>query len=120
MNTAHAFTALLALPTVLFLVNAIGIILCAGVLVSCICRVNAAKVTRGRVTFTQLMYLAFAFWAFGTALDLARGIVLEWHAASVGLGIVFHLLLTYKQWKGEDVVGDLLYWEDGHAGASNG
>lgn len=104
----HAFQTLFALPLVLLLVNLLGLVVCAACLVSCVCRVNAAKVIRGRVTFTQLMYLAFALWAFGTFLDLAAGIVLGWHQGAVGLGIVLHLLSTYRFWIGEDPVCD--YW----------
>lgn len=119
MNT-HPFAALFALPIVFLLVNLAGLVVCGATLVSCICRLNAVKVTLGRVSFVQIMYLSFAFWAFGTFLDLAAGMVLEWHQAAVGLGIIFHLLLTYPQWVGEDVVGDLVYWEDVHAHTANG
>lgn len=95
---------LFALPTEFLVFNLLGMLFTAALAVSCVCRVNASSVTRGRVTLTQLMYLAFAFWAFGTFVELACGSLIGFHNAAVGLGLFFHLTISYPQWREEDPV----------------
>lgn len=118
MNFVELFLAAVAFVTTV--TNMLGIIVCAGIAVSCICRLDAARVSPGRLTLTQVMYLAFAVWAVGTLLDILSGFSVGWPGAAVGLGIMLHLHLTYKQWAGADPVGDAIHWEDGHAGPANG
>lgn len=100
---------LFTLPPEFLFFNLLGMLVTAGVAVSCVCRVNAASVTRGRVTLTQMMYLAFAFWAFGTFVELACGSLIGFHNAAVGLGLILHLLISYPQWRDEDPMSHALH-----------
>lgn len=92
------------------------LLVCAFVALSCVCRINAARVTPWRISLTQAMYIGFGFWAMSTVVEVLTGL----ESASLchlgaGMAIMLHLYLTYPQWRGEDLVGDLAHWEDGHA-----
>lgn len=98
-----------------------GGVVCAAIVVSCVCRLDASRAPAAlRLSVPQVMYLSFAFWAFGTLLDLVAGIPVRWHDVAAGLGIVAQLALSYPRWQGHDVVGDAIGWEDGSVRPANG
>lgn len=90
--------SLLSLPTDHLVANLLGILVCATIMVVCVCRVAMMPPTRWRMTLEQVMLLAFALWAAGTVADLARGQNIGGHGAAAGLGILIYLFTSYKQW----------------------
>lgn len=126
---------LLNLPIDQLFVNILGIALCAFVVLCCICRLNVSHGGSWRVFLTQAMLIAFALWAIGTLVELARGSILTLHGAAAGLGILLYVILTFEEWRQPDTLGQHLdyrwdaerrnyvpmYKEDGdhHAGATH-
>lgn len=96
------------LATMLLLLACVGIALC------CICRLNASDVTKGRVTLTQMMYLAFAFWAFDTFSHFLRSqTVPEACDMAVAFGLSLYLYITYK--RRQEQRPRPPQWDHGHA-----
>lgn len=91
--------SLLNLPTDHFLANVIGLLICLGIMITCICRINILEGPRWRLSAEQMMLLAFSFWAAGTFADLWHGRNIGYHGAAVGLGIVIYLVSSYRQWQ---------------------
>lgn len=89
--------SLLALPLDHLLANLVGIVVCLLVMVICVCRLDFHESLRWRLTLAQIMLMAFAVWAFGTLVDLARGSDIGYHGAAAGLGILIYLLISYRQ-----------------------
>lgn len=92
-------TALLSLNAPVLVANLAGIAVCLIVMVVCICRVNVTQPKVGRISMLQGMYVCFAFWAMGTMLLLMQGQLIGFHNAAVGLGILLHLRLSYRNWE---------------------
>lgn len=88
-----------------------GMVITIGILLSCICRLNAMHPKRWRITFEQVMYLMFAAWAMEALSDLIFYTMFSGYDIAIGLGIMLHLHSTYKSWEGDDCVCDWLnFW----------
>lgn len=88
---------LLALPLDHLAANVAGIFVCACIVVVCVCRLEFHESMRWRMTLTQIMLIAFAFWAAGTGVDLWRGGNIGFHGAAAGLGILVYLWISYPE-----------------------
>lgn len=97
-------SSLLNLPTDHMLANIAGLLICAVIMVVCVCRLNLSRARRFRVTVMQVMLISFAFWAGGTFADLWRGGDIGFHGAAAGLGILSYLLISYRHWRLQDAL----------------
>lgn len=90
---------LLNLPLDHLLANVVGLVICLGLIFTCICRLDLDEAMPWRVTVTQILLICIAFWSAGTMRDLWRGQDIGYHNAAAGLAFLLYLALTY-----EDVV----------------
>lgn len=108
---------LLNLPVDHLLANGAGILVCVAIIISCVCRLNVAPSMPWRMSLTQMMLIAFAFWAAGTMRDLWLGHDIGFHGAAAGFGIILYLVTTYKEWREQEDAADVVekqprLWED--------
>ena len=101
---------LFSLPWEHIVFNVIGVLLCAAILVSAICRLNASPPRMLKITAPQVFYICVALWALGTLVDLLRGAFIGFHNAAVGVAFMTHLFMTYEYWEQDDPISRPLDW----------
>lgn len=75
-----------------------GAVLCALIIIACICRVNL--LTAGVHRFAWgVLYIAYAAFAMGCAIDLLIQRFAEWWVCLGVAGVVLQLWLTRKDWR---------------------
>jgi hypothetical protein len=91
--------------------SAFGLLVTLGIMMSCICRINAMRPRPWRITLEACMYLLFAAWAMEAFMDLVFLQMFSGYDIAIGAGIMLHLHSTYKHWEGDDCVCDVLnFW----------
>jgi Ca2+/H+ antiporter len=93
---------LLHLPIDLLLLNFVGMCLCLGIIVSCICRLNVSRTMNWRMLLVQMMLVSFAAFTAGTFVELLRGQVLSMHQALGVLGILLYVVVTLQEWRAHE------------------
>ena len=87
-----------------------GILICALVLMACVCRIDLMRSGRSRPSWF-LIYLCFAVYTLGVLLDLAMNRWVDWYECAGVLGLLLFMLKTRQAWRGhpapETDVGDL-------------
>lgn len=76
-----------------------GVVVCAAVLLACICRVNLLQSPKLHRMSWGVLYIAYALFALGTLLDLILWAETDWWVCAGIAGVMLQLLLTHKDWK---------------------
>lgn len=76
-----------------------GIAVCAVVLAGCICRIDALRPQTNKAGWSYL-YILFAVFAGGVLIDLSLGHAVDWYVAAGVAGILAHMALTRRLWRG--------------------
>lgn len=98
-------------------VRALGIAVCATVLLACICRIDLLRRGVSRSTWF-CVYLLFAVYALGVLLDLVQARRVDWYECAGLGGVLLYMINTRKLWRhGPDpeTVRDELRRADGSA-----
>lgn len=80
------------------IIQVVGILGCAGVLVGCVCRIDKMGWRRTKVAW-WLVYVAFGAYALGVGLDLALGHYVDWYEVGGIGGLVLEMVLTMRAWR---------------------
>lgn len=73
------------------------LVACVMVIIACICRVDKLRSSTNRYIWF-FVYALFSVYAFGTALQVCRGRLIDWDdAAGIG-GILLFIIATWSQW----------------------
>jgi len=79
-------------------IRCLGMAVCAGVLMACICRIDLMRLQINRAAWFAV-YLLFAVYALGVLLDLAVARPVDWYeGAGIG-GVLLYMVLTRKLWR---------------------
>jgi hypothetical protein len=77
-----------------------GVVVCAAIVVACICRVNLMRVGRQKLGWLAL-YILWAPFALGMLIDLVSyPWRVDWYVCFGVAGILLHLTLTRRKWAG--------------------
>jgi len=75
-----------------------GLLVCALVLMACVCRIDQMR--RGRSLFAWfLVYVLSAMFTFGVLIDLARDRPVDWYDGAGVCGLLLYMVLTRKSWQ---------------------
>jgi hypothetical protein len=80
-----------------WLLNIVGALLCAGVLVGCVCRVTILRPAVGTL-LPAGSYITLAAFAFGVGLDFLRSREVEWYVTFGLVTAVLHFYRTQRSW----------------------
>lgn len=75
-----------------------GLVICACIIVGCICRINLLTGREHRMSWF-LMYLCCAAFSGGIATDLVINRFVDWYTAAGVAAILLHFIHTRKHWK---------------------
>ncbi len=76
----------------------IGIAICLGVLIGCICRIDLLDPKRHRLGW-RLLYILFSAYAGGVLMDLWVLGQVDWYEGAGVAGVLLHISLTRKLWR---------------------
>lgn len=76
----------------------VGIAVCLGVLLSCICRLDLLNPHNHKAGW-RVLYLLFAAYAGGVLLDLWVISQVDWYEGAGVAGVLLHISLTRTLWR---------------------
>lgn len=74
------------------------LLVCALVLMACVCRIDQMRQGRSRFAWF-LVYVLSAMFTFGVLIDLARRNPVDWYDVSGVCGLLLYMVLTRKSWQ---------------------
>lgn len=79
------------------LINYAGLLVCAVVLVGCVCRIDMMAPTLRNAPWA-VFYFIYAAFALDTLTELWGGRNVDWLVAAVTGAMALHILLTWRRW----------------------